>query len=387
MPIFSAAGARGRLCERIDAAREDADDREGDREIREAAHAPLQLLGIAHRVEDVDVRLLVGLRIALSRTLMPCSRRWPGAIRRAPDRPTGRCPCQLFPGAAGGRRLPVRPPVFAVRAASSVTGSRLGRKSSTWRGQRDAERRHASGERVAEPVRPSGDLRRRPQKIVTHLDHHMQDAALAAIGGGSCSRHCRAPNKAGRRRPQGRDRRRARPASGRPRRRSPVWMMPTCQGRAMPRQTGVKECSVTRTVGRAAAMRAARRVSSAAWNGDQTASMRCRLSASPRPRLPGIAVSSRERRDRIRAMRIAVAVDDEARIGLQHRQRRRTGRRGCGQAARRRDPRRCGARRLPPAGRVSPSAARRGCRHARRRRRTDRRRRRRSRPAAARRRR
>ena len=53
-PIDEVAWAK-----RVDAARQDADDRERNREVREAAHAPLQFLGIAHAVEDLHVLLLV----------------------------------------------------------------------------------------------------------------------------------------------------------------------------------------------------------------------------------------------------------------------------------------------------------------------------------------
>ena len=55
--------------QRIDAAGQDADDREGNCEVREAAHAPLQFLRIAHAVEDLDVLLLVDFRVPLH----PCA--------------------------------------------------------------------------------------------------------------------------------------------------------------------------------------------------------------------------------------------------------------------------------------------------------------------------
>src|SRR5581483_3909586 len=59
-----AARARRALGERVDAARENADDREGDREIGELAHAPVEFLRIAHAVENLHVLLFVGLGIA-----------------------------------------------------------------------------------------------------------------------------------------------------------------------------------------------------------------------------------------------------------------------------------------------------------------------------------
>ena len=52
--------ARGkRYGEGGDAASEDADDRERDREVREAFHAPVEFLRVAHAVQDFDVLLLL----------------------------------------------------------------------------------------------------------------------------------------------------------------------------------------------------------------------------------------------------------------------------------------------------------------------------------------
>src|SRR5262249_6739962 len=59
-----AAGAGRTLGERVDAARENADDREGDCKVREPAHAPLELLSVAHAVEDFQVLLFVGLCVS-----------------------------------------------------------------------------------------------------------------------------------------------------------------------------------------------------------------------------------------------------------------------------------------------------------------------------------
>ena len=62
-----ATGARGSLSQRVDAAGQDADDRERDGEIRKAAQAPLQFLGVAHVVEDFYVLRLVCIRVVLWR--------------------------------------------------------------------------------------------------------------------------------------------------------------------------------------------------------------------------------------------------------------------------------------------------------------------------------
>ena len=56
-PIAEVAWAK-----RVDAARQDADDRERDREVREAAHRALQFLGVAHAVQDLQVLRPVGVR-------------------------------------------------------------------------------------------------------------------------------------------------------------------------------------------------------------------------------------------------------------------------------------------------------------------------------------
>ena len=71
-----AAGAGGRLRQRVDAAGEDADDREGDGEVREAAQSPFQFLGVAHAMEDLHVLLLVDVGVCNTRRhLLPASHR------------------------------------------------------------------------------------------------------------------------------------------------------------------------------------------------------------------------------------------------------------------------------------------------------------------------
>ncbi len=55
---LEAAARPHRERERRDAAGQDADDRERDREIREAAHAAGQLLGVAHLMQRLDVVFL-----------------------------------------------------------------------------------------------------------------------------------------------------------------------------------------------------------------------------------------------------------------------------------------------------------------------------------------
>ncbi|MNT74583.1 hypothetical protein D3C72_2134110 [compost metagenome] len=54
---------RRRLRQRVDAAGENADDGERDREVRELAHSPLKLLGIAHRMQDLHVLLFVEITV------------------------------------------------------------------------------------------------------------------------------------------------------------------------------------------------------------------------------------------------------------------------------------------------------------------------------------
>ncbi len=48
----------GRLCEGVDPAGQDADDREGDREVREFGHGARKLLCIAHAMQDFHVLML-----------------------------------------------------------------------------------------------------------------------------------------------------------------------------------------------------------------------------------------------------------------------------------------------------------------------------------------
>ena len=59
-----AAGAGGRLRQRIDAPRQDADDREGNGEVREAREPPLEFLRVTHAVQDLYVLALVGFGVS-----------------------------------------------------------------------------------------------------------------------------------------------------------------------------------------------------------------------------------------------------------------------------------------------------------------------------------
>ena len=85
-PDRDTAGARSALGERVDAARQDADDREGYCEVGETAQTPLQLLGVSHAVEDRHVLLLVGLRVSQRRRVSHVSHIPTPSVDRLPAR-------------------------------------------------------------------------------------------------------------------------------------------------------------------------------------------------------------------------------------------------------------------------------------------------------------
>ena len=189
-----------------DAAGEDADDRERDREIRERLHAPVEFLRIAHAVEDLYVLLLVAVRVAWrcpAGTCLSCA-----AIGRS---------C-LSTRRSSDRRSPRHSVLKPTTCAASIP-------IASPRCSQDAR----------QPFGPRGDIGSGSQEIVPDLDHDVGEARGRNRAGGSCSRRCPSPNRAGCRRRRGLDRGEARASTASAKRRSGVVMIPACHGRATPR--------------------------------------------------------------------------------------------------------------------------------------------------------